>query len=172
MVNFHLLLLIMEFSKSIMNFMELFLTSFKQDVHLLCSLKKLIISLMDHFVCPAVLIIGLLMIVNDNRSFEQGESFAWQNYWCRFLDNQSTQEIEDGSIPVVWNIRKEVRNFMVKLIEKLREWSSLKYSPPLCFRSLSSIISTQNWITCKQVQKTFRMFVWIWLGFFWYSWSR
>ena len=57
--NDHLLLLILEFSKSIMNFLELFLTLLQAERPLTLflheHLKKLIISLLDHFVCHAVL---------------------------------------------------------------------------------------------------------------------
>ena len=59
MVNSHLLLPILEFSKSIMNVMELFLILFQAERPLTLflheHLKRLIISLMDRFDCPAVL---------------------------------------------------------------------------------------------------------------------
>ena len=59
MVNSHLLLPILEFSKSVLNVMELFRTIFEAEcpftLFLHEHLRRLIISLIDHFVHPAVL---------------------------------------------------------------------------------------------------------------------
>ena len=104
MVNFHLLLLILEFSKSIMNFIELFLTLYQAE-HQFSLFFKEVDHFPDRLFCLSCSL-GKLVFnkeINDDRPFKQGESFAWWKYWCRFLDNQSTEEIENGSLP--WSLK-------------------------------------------------------------------
>ena len=124
-----------------MNVIGLFLTLFQAErplnLFLHEHLKKLIISLMDRFVRPAVL--------ESASSFKQGESFAWWKYWCRFWVNQSIQEIESGSIPLSPKFQKEGLKFCSKVDGKAQGWSPSKYSLPLYLGSLSpSIISTHK----------------------------
>ena len=92
--------------------------------------------------------------INDDKSFKQEKSFAWWKYWCRFWNNQSTQEIENVSIPWSSKFQKGGSKFYGKVDWKAQGtisfevWSILYHSNLDCF-------------TCKQVQETLRMFSWI-----------
>ena len=149
MVNSHLLLPILEFSKSIMNVMELFLILFQAERPLTLflheHLKRLIISLMDRFDCPAVLKSAsftkkLMMIDLSNK-----ENLLPDESFVGFGTTKALKKLKTVLSPEVRNFRKEVRNFVVKLIEKLRERSPLKCSLSLDLGSLSpSVISTRK----------------------------
>ena len=77
MVNFHLLLLVLEFSKFIMNFMELFLTHFQEEHPLILLFKEV-----NHFPDGSFCLPGSIgkcvfyKEINDTRSFKQGKSFS------------------------------------------------------------------------------------------------
>ena len=133
MVNSHLLLPILEFSKSIMNVMELFLILFQAERPLTLflheNLKRLIISLMDRFDCPAVLKSAsftkkLMMIDLSNKE----NPLPDKSVVVGFGTTKALKKLKTVQSPEVRNFRKEVRNFVVKVIEKLRERSPLKCS--------------------------------------------
>ena len=150
MVNSHLLLPILEFSKSIMNVIELFLILCQAErlpTSLLHEhLKRLIISLMDCFVRPAFLesasSIKKLMMIDLSK---KENLLPDKSIDVGFGTTKALKKLKTVQSSEVRNFRKEVRDFMVKLSEKLWEWSPLKYSLPSYLESLSPwIISTHK----------------------------
>ena len=114
--------------------MKLFVTLFQEERPLTLflheRLKELIISLMDRFVCSAVF-----------ESVSSAKCLMMVD--LGFGTNKALKKLKTVQSPEVRNFRKEVRSFMVKLIEKLREQFPLKYFLPFHLGSLSpSIFST------------------------------
>ena len=110
------------FQNSLWMLRSCFRPSFKQNIYFVLTWTfKEVDYFLDESICLAWSFGKYVFYkeINDDRSFKQGESFAWWKYWCRFWDNQSTQEIENGSVLWSLKIQKGVLNFMVKLIEKL-----------------------------------------------------
>ena len=126
MVNSHLLLPILEFSKSIMNVIELFLILCQAErlpTSLLHEhLKRLIISLMDCFVRPAFLesasSIKKLMMIDLSK---KENLLPDKSIDVGFGTTKALKKLKTVQSSEVRNFRKEVRDFMVKLSERLRE---------------------------------------------------
>ena len=78
----------------------------------------------------------------NGRSFKQGESFADESINVGFGTTNTLKKLKTGQSPEVRNFRKEVQNFMVNLIKKLRERSPLKYFLPLYLGLLSPSIGS------------------------------
>ena len=93
---------------------------------------------MDRFVHPAVLesmsfTKKLMMIDHLNKE----NLLPDESIDVSFGTTETLKILKTVKSPEVWNFRKELRNFMVKLIGKLRERSPLKYSLPLYLGLLS-----------------------------------
>ena len=93
---------------------------------------------MDRFVHPAVLesmsfTKKLMMIDHLNKE----NLLPDESIDVSFGTTKTLKILKTVQSPEVWNFRKELRNFMVKLIGKLREQSPLKYSLPLYLGLLS-----------------------------------
>ena len=91
-------------------------------------LTRLIISQMNRFVCPAVLesvssTKKLMMIDLSNK----GNLLPDESVDVDFGTTKALKKLKMVQSPEVRNFRKEVQNFMVKSIEKLRERSHLKF---------------------------------------------